>query len=88
MINPAELNSRECLISELSGSRFWCDGPKFLWEILILTVGDPRPDDPDCLMDALLDSDKVCLLVQEISKTDLKFMRLEKYNSYIFSTHL
>ena len=29
-INPADLILRECLISELSGSRFWFDGPKFL----------------------------------------------------------
>ena len=28
-----------------------------------------------CSIDALLGSDKVCLLVQKNSKTDLKFMR-------------
>ena len=33
-------------------------------------------------MDALLGSDKVGLFVQDDSKTDLKFMRSEKYSSY------
>ena len=39
-------------------------------------------------MDALLGSNKVCLLVQENSKTDLEFMRLEKYSSYIRLTSI
>ena len=30
-IIPADLISRRCLISELSGSSFWFDGPKLLW---------------------------------------------------------
>ena len=84
MINPADLNSRGCLISELSVFRFWFDGPKFLLgDFSFDNIGAQRLDDPGYSMDPLLGSNKVCLFVQENSKTDSKLMRLEKYSSYI-----
>ena len=69
-----------CLISELGGSRFWFDGPKLLWGDLNF---DSMIDDPGCSVDELLGCNKVCLLVQENSKTNLKFIELEKYSSYV-----
>ena len=69
-----------CLISELSGSRFWFDGPKLLWGDLNF---DSMIDDPGCSVDELLGCNKVCLLVQENSKTNLKFIELEKHSSYM-----
>ena len=75
---------RGCLILELSGFRFWFNGPKFSWRDFDFdNIGVQRLDDPGCSMDALLSSNKVCLLVQENSKADLRFMRLEKYCSCI-----
>ena len=83
-INPAYLILRGCLISKLRGSRFWFDGPKFLWgDFGFGNIAIQRLSDPGCSMDALLGSNKVCLLVQENSKADLKFIRLEKCSSYI-----
>lgn len=75
---------RGCLISELSCSRFWFYGPKFLWvDFDFDNIDVQRLNDPGCSMNALFGSNKVYFLVQENSKTDLKFMRLEKYGSYI-----
>ena len=84
-INPADLISRGCLFSELEKSGFWFDGPKFLWEEFAfdkigvnVVVGDDC-----CLGEEVMGSEKVCLLVQENSKINLNFLKLEKFNSYI-----
>ena len=81
--NPPDLILRMYLISELGGSRFWFDDPKFLWrEFDFDSTRVKWFDDPGCSMDALLCSNKVCFLFQENSKQDLKFMILEKFGSY------
>ena len=82
--NPADLILRGCLILELSGSRFWFDGMKFSWgEFDFDSTRVKWFDNPDCLMDALLCSNKACILFQNNSEEDLKLMILEKYVSYI-----
>ena len=84
-INPADLISRGCLFSELEKSGFWFDGPKFLWEEFAfdkigvnVVVGDDC-----CSGEEVMGSEKVCLLVQENSKINLNFLKLENFNSYI-----
>ena len=64
--------------------QFWFRGPKILWEDFDFSnIVTQKLHDPVCSMYVLLDSNKICLLVQENSKTDLKIMRLE--NSYCLS---
>ena len=73
------------MFSELEKSGFWFDGPKSLWEEFAfdkigvnVVVGDDC-----CSGEEVMGSEKVCLLVQENSKTNLNFLKLEKFNSYI-----
>ena len=81
-----DLISRGCLVSKLSVSRFWLDGPTLLCgDFGFDNIGVQRLDHKGCSIDALLGFNERCLLVQENSKTDLKFMRLERYGSYIRS---
>ena len=76
--------SMGCLNSELSGSSFWFGGSKILWEDFDFSnIVTQKLDNPVCSMYVLLDSNEICLLVQENSKTDLKIMRLE--NCYCVS---
>ena len=73
------------MFSELEKSGFWFDCLKFLWEEFTfdkiganVVVGDDY-----CSGEEVMGSEKVCLLVQENSKINLKFLKLEKFNSYI-----
>ena len=82
-INPADLISRGCLFSELERSRFWFDGPKFLWgEFAFGQIGVVVGEDC-CLEEEVMGSTKVCLLAKENNTINLNFLKLDKFSSYI-----